>query len=165
LPNLFETVVEIESGADFSPCRTWRYGLWRRWDERPLLAFIGLNPSTADETRNDPTVRRCIGFARSWGYGGLLMLNAYGLRSTDPAGLWRVDDPVGPGHDERMREHAAQASACVAAWGVHCESSRAARVCEVIGRRVDCLGLTKGGAPRHPLYLKASSRRSLYWAP
>jgi len=155
----------LKAGADFSPCRTWRYALWRRWSDAALVAFIGLNPSTADETKNDPTVRRCIGFARSWGYGGLLMLNTYGLRSTDPAGLWRVDDPVGPGHDERLTGYRDMASAFVAAWGVHCVPSRAERVCQMIGRRIDCLGLTNGGAPRPPLYLKASSERSPYWVP
>jgi hypothetical protein len=107
-------------------------------------------------------VRRCIGFAKEWGFGGLLMLNAYGLRSTKPAGLWEVDDPVGPDHDERLTIYRDGTSAFVAAWGVHCDPSRAMRVCQIIGRPIDCLGLTKNGAPRHPLYLKSSAERMRY---
>jgi hypothetical protein len=152
-------------GADFSPCRTWRFALWRRWDSRPLVAFIGLNPSTADETRDDPTVRRCIGFAKAWGYGGLLMLNAYAFRATDPAELQGAVDPIGPEHDKRLTTFRCCASAFVAAWGIRCEPERAARVCEVIGQRIDCLGKTKNGAPRHPLYLKTTTTRTPYWSP
>ena len=80
-----------ELSATFSPCRRWRYTLLRRWEPANLIvvAFIGLNPSTADETLDDPTIRRCIGFAKAWGAGGMYMLNLFGWRSTDPAGCWR----------------------------------------------------------------------------
>lgn len=154
-----------DSGAEFSPCRTWRYSLWRSWDTRPLVAFIGLNPSTADEIRNDRTVRRCMGFAHAWGFGGLLMLNAYAFRATKPAAMKAAADPVGPDHDERLRNSRAFAAEFVAAWGNHCDQARAARVCQLIGRRIDCLGTTSSGAPRHPLYLKATTARKAFYSP
>jgi len=76
-----------DADARFSPCSTWRYSLTRKWNALPLLGFIGLNPSTADETEDDPTIRRCIGFARDWGFGGIVMLNLFAYRSTDPRQL------------------------------------------------------------------------------
>ena len=80
----------------FNETRTHRYTLWRTWDSSlPYCQFIGLNPSTADETKDDPTVRRCIAFSKMWGYGALCMTNLFGFRSTDPAGLLTVEDPVG----------------------------------------------------------------------
>src|SRR5271157_168450 len=87
----------IRSGATFSLCRTWRYKLWRRWSAAvPMVTFIGLNPSTADEINDDPTVRRCLGFARRWGFGGMSMLNVFAYRSTNPRALRAATDPVGP---------------------------------------------------------------------
>jgi hypothetical protein len=86
-----------ESGAEFSECQQYRYTLWRTWDSQAdRVMFIGLNPSTADETEDDPTIRRCIRFAKDWGYGGILMMNAYAYRSTAPRGLKQVTDPIGP---------------------------------------------------------------------
>ena len=78
----------IESGAGFSLCRTWRYKLWRRWSSAgPIVAFIGLNPSTADELNDDPTIRRCIGFARHWGFGGMYMLNVFAYPLDESTGV------------------------------------------------------------------------------
>src|SRR3954467_13679199 len=115
----------LRTWANFSPCRTWRYELGRRWDySRPLAMFIGLNPSTADEIEDDPTIRRCVGFAKSWGAGGLLMANIFGLRSTDPNVLYRVSDPmavIGEDNDRFLLAMSAQAEWVVAAWGVHGE--------------------------------------------
>jgi hypothetical protein len=168
MSTLFEVPLKPISGAEFSPCRTWRYALWRFWNwstPPKLVAFIGLNPSTADEQINDPTIRRCIGFAKAWGFDGLFMLNAYGFRATDPADMKRAADPVGPEHDERLMHYRNRAQSFVAAWGAHCEPSRAARVCDLIGRRIDCLGRTKSGAPKHPLYLPRTAHRELYWSP
>ncbi len=142
-------------GAEFSPCRTWRYTLWRIWEpELPYLAVIGLNPSTADETLDDPTIRRCIGFARRWGFGGYYMLNCYGFRSTDPRGMKAAADPIGPGNDEAIARISAKAGMVVAAWGVHCELSREAGVCQLVNRPLYCFGTTKAGRPRHPLYIR-----------
>jgi hypothetical protein len=142
-------------GAVFSECRNYRYTLWRVWDEeiRPLNV-IGLNPSTADENVDDPTIRRCIGFARDWGFGGLVMTNLFALRSTDPKILSRVDDPVGARNDHHLML-AATAGAPLAAWGAHpMAHERAVSVMESLSHLdVECLGLTKNGAPRHPLYV------------
>ena len=108
------------SDAEFSPCRQYRYSLWRYWDEHKRYAvFVCLNPSTADETKDDPTVRRCINFAKGWDYGGMIMLNLFALRSTDPKRLKLVDDPVGPDNDFHLRSASSKAGITIAAWGIH----------------------------------------------
>ena len=94
---------EMTKGARFSECRVWRYALWRTWDPaRAPLVFVGLNPSTADETQDDPTIRRCLGFARDFGCGGLHMLNIFAFRATNPDELRRTDDPVGPDNEREF---------------------------------------------------------------
>jgi len=154
----------LSSGAQFSDCRVWRWSLWRQWCEpglaamKGMVAFVGLNPSTADEHVEDPTVRRCIRFSRGWGGCGLVMLNAYGLRSTDPAGLWSVADPVGDRNDAAISQWVRRCRMVVCAWGVHCKPNRAQEVVDLIraaGRQPMCLGVTKDGAPKHPLYLRS----------
>lgn len=164
---LFE-VPEVGS-ARFSADGIYRYVLGRRWshDESSFATFIMLNPSTADATVDDPTIRRCKGFAKSWGMGGLHVLNIYALRSTDPAGLWKVADPVGPENDEYLMRHALTGSAAgwplIAAWGANARPDRVAHVLALPGMaRLECLGVTKGGAPRHPLYLPATAERIPY---
>jgi hypothetical protein len=146
--------------AYLSPCRTWRYSLTR--DVAPLtgdgtVAFIGLNPSTADETTDDPTIRRCIDFARRWGYARLTMINLYAFRATDPRDLRAASDPVGPDNDCTIAKVVGGVDLVVVAWGVHADSERAARVLALIGAP-HCLGTTKAGAPRHPLYVRATTR-------
>lgn len=143
--------------AEFSPCRLYRYALWRVLDPaKPPVMFVGLNPSTADETRNDPTVRRCIGFARSWGFGTLIMSNIFAFRATDPRDMRAVDDPVGPENDRVLLELARGAKRIVAAWGVHGQhrgrGSIVAHLLQPFG--LLCLGVTKDGHPRHPLMLR-----------
>lgn len=156
----------MTSGAIFSPCRTWRYKLWRSWDESlPTVAFIGLNPSTADETANDPTIRRCIGFAKSWGYGTFVMLNLFGYRATDPRELYTTGSPelgltkdffVGPDNDSHILTESAFASRVVAAWGNHgALYGRAKWAIDNISK-LHHLGLTHVGQPKHPLYLSKS---------
>ena len=151
-----------DSTATFSACRTYRYALTRTWsDARLPLAFVMLNPSTADAFTVDPTIRRCLGFARRWGAGGLLVLNAYGLRSIDPKVLRGHPDPIGPSNDAVIAERlAAPAARVVVAWGAHAEPDRARHVAELIcaaGHRPACLGRTKTGAPRHPLYVASAT--------
>lgn len=81
----------MKSDAELSKCRTYRYALWRTWDEsKPFAMFVGLNPSTADELEDDPTIRRCINFSKLWGYGGLCMVNLFAYRATDPTALFLV---------------------------------------------------------------------------
>lgn len=153
-------------GAEFSPCRTWRYLLWRYWDpDRMPCVFIGLNPSTADETRDDPTIRRCIRFAKDWKYGGLFMLNAYAFRETDPQKMKAAVDPLGPANLETLQRIGRRVPLVVAAWGVHCQPGHAVRIFEALNRDVHCLGKTKSGAPKHPLYLRADTLPELLWSP
>lgn len=145
--------------AYFSPCRTWRYSLTR--DVAPLtgegtVVFIGLNPSTADEEQDDPTIRRCVRFARDWGFARLKMLNLYAYRSTDPRGLRDATDPVGPDNNCTIAKVCGGSDLVVAAWGVHGEPERVAQVLELVTAPV-ALGLTKNGAPRHPLYVRADT--------
>lgn len=104
-------------GAEFSPCRRYRYGLYRGWQLGTGFAmFVGLNPSTADETADDPTIRRCIAFARAWGYGALFMANLFAYRATNPTEMLAQADPVGPENDATLARLAAQADVVVAAW-------------------------------------------------
>jgi hypothetical protein len=163
-------------GALFSPCRTWRYALWRIWDFkepiRPVM-FIGLNPSTADENKNDTTVSKCIGFAKRWGYGGIYMMNLYGFRSTYPIDLLSPEDPIGPGNNEAFHCYQERSSLIVAAWGSLQVSwrprmqwqTRILQVLECIGKPVYCLGKTLDRSPRHPSRLAYSTERELFWSP
>jgi hypothetical protein len=144
--------------AVFSFCRRYRYLLVRRvgFGDR-VVAFLMLNPSTADEANNDPTIRRCIDFATRDGFGVLRILNLFAWRSTDPRGLLEVADPVGADNDATILATAADAEIVICAWGVHGRlHGRANAVLAILRPHADklrCLGLTKSGAPRHPLYL------------
>lgn len=151
----------FHSAATFSRCRTWRYSLSRHWDpELKAVAFVGLNPSTADETADDPTIRRCTRFARDWGYGGLVMLNLFAYRATDPRDMKAAADPVGPENDTYLQRCAERAGIVVAAWGAHGDYQGRAQ--DVVDRGLlgsfTVLGLTKDGHPRHPLYMRADCR-------
>lgn len=146
--------------ALFSEDERYRYVLTRVWtgtrDARRLCAFIGLNPSTADAEKDDPTVRRCIGYARSWGFDGLIMLNLFALRSTDPRALYSEPDPIGTENDARIVEWTDAAERIVVAWGNHgAYMNRGEHVLGMLGRaRLETFGLTLAGEPKHPLYLK-----------
>lgn len=146
--------------ARFSPCRTYRYELWRRWDvTKPYAMFIGLNPSTADETRDDPTVRRCIRFAQDWGYGALCMTNLFAIRATDPKVMLGAANPVGPDNDETLILMTRYAGIVVAAWGAHGgHRERDQWAQQAMLGKLHHLGLTKDGKPRHPLYLRADTK-------
>jgi hypothetical protein len=161
------SLVGDTASAVFSGDRRYRYALTRRWDlSSPLACFIMLNPSTADAMADDPTIRRCTGFARAWGAGGLLVVNLFGLRATDPAELRSADDPVGPDNDAVITwwlwsQQAELIGPVVAAWGVHGtlqgRDRHAAGLLADRGRDLSCLGVTKDGNPKHPLYLPADS--------
>jgi hypothetical protein len=149
------------SHATFSPCSVYRYALFRDLGmQGPKLTAVMLNPSTADAKKDDPTIRRLTGFAKSWGMGSLLVLNLFAIRATDPRDMMAAADPVGPDNDEAIR-HALQSAkdedrAVLAAWGAH--GSHRARDFHVMQKLVDgvrweCLGTTHQGHPKHPLYV------------
>ena len=152
-----------EMGAEFSPCRVYRYALWRWWDpEKPYAMFIGLNPSVADEVKDDPTIRRCRRFAADWDYGGLVMTNLFAVRATDPKAMIAHSDPIGSENDNYLRELSWGAGIVIAAWGArggHLE--RDTQVLSMLPR-LHHLGLTKTGKPRHPLYLRADTQPAVF---
>jgi hypothetical protein len=146
------------TGALFSEDLTYRYRLWRRWDvKRPIVNFLMLNPSTADEVKNDPTVERCQRRAMAMGAGELIVTNIFAFRATDPAELMNVEDPVGPDNDVEILKAAKIADVVVCAWGVHgCLCGRQGLVIRdllLAEIRLHCLGKTKNGHSRHPLYV------------
>lgn len=170
-----------ERGAMLSDCRRYRYRLWRRWGDGPTVLFVMLNPSTADALQDDPTIRRCIGFAQRWGAGRLEVVNLYAWRATNPReldgvwceangwasptgeyGPWHYTSTAGPfmanRNDVIIEEAAREADRIVAAWGAWSgpDDYAVARVLEDLlpQGRVEALALTKHGQPRHPLYVR-----------
>ena len=162
-----------DRGALLSRDRRYRYLLWRFWGVSTLLrlvAFIGLNPSTADENEDDPTIRRCIGFAKAWGYEGILMVNLWGFRATEPKDLMLEaafgKDIRGPANYDWVRWACRRAELVVASWGADGSWDEGAEYCvkkirPILNDRqtpLFCLGETKAGQPRHPLYLKKTTK-------
>jgi len=150
--------------ALFSADRRYRNMLRIVWDEsKPLIAFVGVNPSTADEFGDDPTIVRCKEFARLWGYGGILMLNLFAFMATDPLQMLTADDPVGPISDVGLELRLLDPNVVVVCWGRHGRHrDRGAEVAKQIakyfsGTRLMCLGTNGDGSPKHPLYLAAST--------
>lgn len=147
--------------AELSPDERYRYTLTREWGPGPLALFVMLNPSTADAEFDDPTIRRCIGFARSWKLSGVIVVNLFALRATSPRALTEALDPYGPRNDvwiARMLRHR-RVYEVVAAWGAHKLAAERAAQIELLRRRsLSCLGTTKSGAPRHPLYVRADQK-------
>jgi hypothetical protein len=145
------------STAEFSPCRTWRYQLKRQWQEGDnLVAFVGLNPSTADETKNDPTVTRCIKYAQTWDYDGMFMLNIFAYRATDPKVMREFYAPVGPDNNKWILNTVKECRLVVACWGNHGSFLERGKVVASMIQDLKCLKITKAGHPSHPLYLKSS---------
>jgi hypothetical protein len=151
--------------ALLSACGRYRYRLERRWQDdadAQLCAFIMLNPSTADAARDDPTIRRCIDFARSWGYGGLIVGNLFALRSTDPRQLRSAADPTGPSNAIHLDRIIRDAALVLCAWGTYgAHATHCGIVIETIsfcGKVAQCLGTTASGQPRHPLYVTKCTR-------
>jgi hypothetical protein len=143
--------------------RAYRYRLSRRW--RPgerVVAWVMLNPSTADGWRDDPTIRRCIALSRAHGFDALVVVNLFALRATDPRVLRVAADPVGAGNERAIARAVAGASAVVVAWGVHgALYGRGGAIAAWLAARgvpVTCLGRTKDGSPRHPLYVRRDAR-------
>lgn len=159
----------------FSSCRKYRYTLWREWDPTysdwllakndnatKYLMVIGLNPSTADETKDDPTIRRCIGFAEHWGFGALCMTNLFAWRDTKPENMKKAVDPIGPECGQWLCKIADGAGMILAAWGKDGKFTGRDRnvlsSIRAIGKPVHCLGTNGDGTPKHPLYIAAATQ-------
>ncbi|MBF0189267.1 MAG: DUF1643 domain-containing protein [Magnetococcales bacterium] len=145
--------------ARFSSCERYRYTLTITWDTTlQTCHFLMLNPSTADEVKNDPTVERAERYARSWGYGALLVTNIFAWRATDPKAMKAQDDPVGPENDNAIVEAAETTALTVCAWGNHgSHMGRSQHVLDLLaksGTPLHCLTVTGAGEPGHPLYLR-----------
>ncbi len=139
-----------------SPCGRYRWLLGRTWDpRRPTLAVVALNPSTADGQRDDPTLRRVIRFAQDHGFGRVRVANLYAWRATDPTELAGVEDPVGPGNDRWIQAAVEGSDAALAAWGNGGLGTRHGAWRDAVPWVI--LGTTARGAPRHPLYVRAST--------
>lgn len=156
----------VRRTARISSDQRYRYTLVRRWGPGLPLQFVMLNPSTADADLDDPTIRRCVGFARDLGAHGIVVVNLYAYRATKPADLWLADDPVGPDADLYLaavaRRTAIEGALTIAAWGTNATPERVEQALDVMvyrcGARLHALGVTKDGHPRHPLYLPATAR-------
>lgn len=159
MTNLFE---QMDAGAVFSDDRKYRYTLWRIWDEtKPLVMFIGLNPSKANEVDLDPTVTRVRNFASDWGYGGFYMMNLFGIVGTDPEILKIDPDPLGD-NDQWLGVIAAKCERIVFAWGAFKQAKQRR---EDVSKRFPgayCLKKTKEGHPWHPLYVKGDVKPFLF---
>lgn len=154
-------------GAELSEDGVYRYVLWRRWDvDKPRALFIMLNPSTADANVDDPTIRRCIGFAKAWGMGGIRVVNLYPFRATKPADLWRAERPRGIGNLSYIDRAIDTSGIVVAAWGAHAKEAQVNEVRELfydLGVPVYALSVTKGGQPGHPLYIAGDAVPTCFW--
>ncbi|MEY3660704.1 MAG: hypothetical protein RLZZ169_1530 [Pseudomonadota bacterium] len=147
----------METGAELSTCGTYRYALWRRWSDSSSLLFVMLNPSTADESQDDPTIRRCISFAQQWGHGGITIANLFAFRSPHPSALRGATDPIGPENDQWLQKLAGQSAVVVGAWGNHGLYLKRGEAVAAMVPPMQCLGMTKRSQPRHPLYVAADT--------
>ena len=152
-------------GATLSECKQYRFQLWRAWDfKKPGVLFIMLNPSTADQHIDDPTIRRCIGFAKQWEYGGIRVCNLFAYRATNPKEMKSTQYPISPDTSTKRNENdkciladASMSQMTICAWGNHGTFlNRGEEVKKLLtndGYKIYHLGLTKSGQPKHPLYL------------
>ena len=147
----------MNRSALLSPCGRYRYILSRQWGPGGLVAFVCLNPSVADGTVDDPTVRRCVGFAQQLGYGALMLVNLFAYRATKPSEMLAAKDPIGPDNDKHLVAVAKVADLTVAAWGAYGSHMGRDAAVRAVLPRLHCLRLTKGGHPGHPLYLPYSA--------
>jgi len=146
-----------DNGALFSENRKYRYCLWRIWDESlPKIMFIGLNPSTANEEQDDPTIRRVVRFASDWGYGGVYMLNLFTYVTAYPKELLKCDNPLMLA-DHYLQLYAKKVERIVFAWGSFTESADRAKQVKTMFPIAFCLGQNSNGSPKHPLYLLGST--------
>jgi hypothetical protein len=143
--------------AVISECGLYRYLLTRRWSDGPALAFLMLNPSTADASVDDATIRKCIGFATRYGFNAIEVVNLFAFRATKPKDMFAAVDPVGPANDEHIRQTVQAAGNIVCAWGPNAsKTQRPRQVIAMLGQMgasLKCLHVTQDGSPGHPLML------------
>ena len=159
---------DAPSTAVYSDCERYRYMLTRVWDQDGhRVLFIMLNPSTATEVQNDPTVERCERRARALGFGAFRVLNIFAWRDTDPRNMRAAAEPVGPDNDAAIRDSVPWADQIIAAWGTHgAHLNRGAQVESMLracGRPIYHLGLSQAGHPKHPLYI-AYAQQPILWS-
>lgn len=158
---------DAQSTAVYSDCEKYRYLLTRTWDPDGRKAlFVMLNPSTATEVQNDPTVERCERRARALGFGAFRVTNIFAWRDTDPKAMRAASDPVGPANDAAIADSCEWADQIVAAWGTHgAHQDRGSQVEQLLrqtGHPIYHLGLSKHGHPKHPLYIAYSQQPQLW---
>jgi hypothetical protein len=162
-PKTGYTRAQPERGsADISLCGAYRYRLTRTWGAAAPMLFVMLNPSTADAGVDDPTIRRCRAFARSAQAGGIIVVNLFAFIATDPRALAAATDPIGPDNDALIQEAAIESKFVVVAWGASLPAAyprRDEKVLDMLRQTgpVYCLGTTKDGHPRHPLYVRGDA--------
>lgn len=166
VPRTESLLEDNRNGARLDSEREYRYKLWRTWDvSKPALGFIMLNPSTADESEDDPTIRRCLGYAKDWGYGKIVVGNLFALRATDPSELRDHESPVGAANDVHLRQIADESDKVIAAWGANGSlQERGREVAELLEDDLYALDTTKDGHPVHPLYQPADAEPIPYSA-
>lgn len=157
----------LERDAVISDCGKYRYLLRRTWDHaKPRALFVMLNPSTADAEVDDATIRSCIRLSKALSYGSFEVVNLFAYRATDPDELAKAADPVGPNNDNCIEAALHRCDMAVCAWGAHPYAyNRASTVRSLIRSHrpaVFCLGKTKAGAPKHPLYIKSGTPLETY---
>ncbi|VAW44932.1 generated by GeneMarkS [hydrothermal vent metagenome] len=149
----------MKNTAKLSDCRKYRFALWRTWDDsKPHVMFVGLNPSTADETTDDPTLTRCINFAKSWNFGGVCMANIFAYRATEPSAMKVAKDPIGSENNDWLIGLSNEAGLVVAAWGNDGSYLGRSEQVKQLLPNLHCLKLNKSGEPAHPLYQKADMK-------
>lgn len=159
--NLFQN-----NGAIFSDCGRYRYQLWRIWDStKPPVMFIGLNPSTANADTDDPTIRRVVSFASSWGYGGVYMMNLFAWVSAYPEDLLTCVDPIGENDCHLWEVSEICNGEVVFAWGAFKQNKERARQVAEAYPNARCLQKNKDGSPKHPLYVKGDTKLIDFFAP
>lgn len=156
----------MRSTAVYSDCEAYRYALTRRWEPGEGLLYVMLNPSTADEQRNDPTVERCERRARQLGFGAFRVVNLFAFRATDPRALKTASEPVGPDNDAALLAGLEWGDRVLCGWGVHGAYRGRDTEVEALLRGPGCplwhLGLTQAGAPRHPLYISYARQPEIW---
>ena len=158
---------DAPSTAVYSDCETYRYSLTRVWEPAgQKVMFVMLNPSTATEVQNDPTIERCERRARALGFGGFRATNIFALRATDPKVMRAAEDPEGPENTEAILDGARWADMVICAWGTHgAHRGQGARITQLLrknGLPLYHLGLSKAGHPKHPLYI-SYAQKPLLW--